>query len=157
MDKVIDDFHGEYFFLDNFYPATVNYRDITFPTSEHAFQAMKSHSPRIWEFFGTLNSPGTAKLIGQKLYLRKDWEEVKFDYMKDIVTAKFEQHPDLAEKLIATGDAVLVEGNTWGDRTWGICNCEGKNWLGKILMDLRCRLKEEGYNVFHAVERAWWD
>ena len=143
--KVIDDFHGEHFFLDNFYPATVHYRDMTFPTSEHAYQAMKSKSARIWAWFADrVSTPIQAKSLGNKINLRCDWEEVKKGYMKNIVTAKFEQHPGLAKKLLATGDVMLIEGNTWGDTTWGVCNGEGKNWLGKILMELRDKLKEEG-------------
>jgi len=142
--KVIDDFHGEHFFLDNFSPYGVQYMNVDFPTSEHAYQAMKSSSPKIWAFFGTLKHPGTAKAVGQKLHLRKDWEEVKFSIMQEIVELKFRQNPELIPLLLATGDAELVEGNTWGDRTWGICNGEGKNWLGQILMELRDKLKEEG-------------
>ena len=40
------------------------------------------------------------------------------------------------EKLKAFDDDI-VEDNDWGDRFWGICNCEGQNNLGKILMEIR--------------------
>jgi len=56
------------------------------------------------------------------------------------VRAKFEQNPDLAAKLIATGDEELVEGNTWGDTYWGVCRGVGQNKLGKILMNVRQEL-----------------
>ncbi len=48
---------------------------------------------------------------------------------------------DLAQRLLATGDAELVEGNNWGDRFWGICRGEGRNELGKILMKVRDELR----------------
>ena len=63
--------------------------------------------------------------------------------MLDIVMAKFRQHPDLTEALLDTGDAELIEGNTWNDTTWGVCNGKGLNWLGKILMIARAQLKLE--------------
>ena len=61
--------------------------------------------------------------------------------MKDIVLAKFTQNQFLKEKLLATGDAYLIEGNTWGDRVWGQVNGVGQNRLGKILMEVRDMLK----------------
>jgi len=53
--------------------------------------------------------------------------------------------PDLRNRLLATGDAELVEGTTWGDVTWGIDlnTGEGENHLGKLLMELRTRYRKE--------------
>jgi ribA/ribD-fused uncharacterized protein len=87
-----------------------------------------------------LDTPGKAKRAGRNLQLRHDWEKVKYDVMLDIVFAKFYQHPELAAKLLATGDAELIEGNWWNDTTWGVCNGVGSNWLGRILMMVRARL-----------------
>ena len=42
---------------------------------------------------------------------------------------------------MATGDAELVEGNTWNDTYWGVCNGVGHNHLGKILMQVRQELQ----------------
>lgn len=72
-----------------------------------------------------------------------DWEEVKDKVMYEIVLAKFTQNPDLKEKLLATGDEHLEEGNTWGDTTWGTVNGIGENRLGIILMKVRKELQEE--------------
>lgn len=33
--------------------------------------------------------------------------------------------------------------NTWGDKVWGVCNGEGENRLGKILMRIRSEIREE--------------
>lgn len=32
------------------------------------------------------------------------------------------------------------EGNTWGDKFWGVCDGEGENHLGKLLMEVRAEL-----------------
>ena len=49
--------------------------------------------------------------------------------------------PALAAKLLATGEATLVEGNHWGDTFWGVCDGEGRNQLGEILMTVREELR----------------
>lgn len=136
----IDKFEGEFAFLSNFYDAEVEYEGIKYPTNEHAFQAAKSLNPARRLEIAMLDTPGKAKRAGRSLQLRHDWEKVKYDVMLDIVFAKFHQHPELAAKLLATGDAELIEGNWWNDTTWGVCNGVGSNWLGRILMMVRARL-----------------
>jgi ribA/ribD-fused uncharacterized protein len=136
----IDKFEGEFAFLSNFYDAEVEYEGIKYPTNEHAFQAAKSLNPARRLEIAMLDTPGKAKRAGRNLQLRHDWEKVKYDVMLDIVFAKFHQHPELATKLLATGDAELIEGNWWNDTTWGVCNGVGSNWLGRILMMVRARL-----------------
>ena len=71
--------------------------------------------------------------------LRADWEDKKDKIMYDILEAKF-SNKRLAQKLLATGNAKLVEGNTWGDTYWGACRGQGKNKLGKLLMKVRKKL-----------------
>lgn len=136
----IDSFTGKYFFLSNFYEAPVEYDRIVFMNNESAFQAMKCVKRKDRCVFAPLN-PSTAKKRGRHVNLREDWENVKEQYMYDIVLAKFTQNEDLKEKLLATGDAYLEEGNTWGDREWGTVNGVGNNKLGKILMAVREVLK----------------
>lgn len=74
--------------------------------------------------------------------MRKDWEAVKVRIMEEIVRAKFTQNTELADKLLATGDAYLEEGNTWDDRIWGTVNSSGANRLGVILMQIRAEIKD---------------
>jgi predicted NAD-dependent protein-ADP-ribosyltransferase YbiA (DUF1768 family) len=45
--------------------------------------------------------------------------------------------------VVPTGDAELVEGNTWNDRFWGVCRGKGRNELGRILMRVRTGLTVE--------------
>lgn len=81
------------------------------------------------------------KRLGRRVKLRPDWESIKDQVMYEVCKAKFSQNTDLRDKLVATGDAELVEGNTWGDKIWGICNGQGENRLGKILMKVRTELQ----------------
>ncbi len=89
MKAVIDSFSGQYRFLSNFWLAPVTYEGITYPSSEHAYQAAKSLNKDIREAFSEINSPGEIKRLGQTITIRPDWEEVKINVMRDIVTAKF--------------------------------------------------------------------
>ena len=140
---MIDRFSGKYFFLSNFYPSDVEYGGLVYKNNEAAFQSQKDPSRQLE--FTSLN-PSEAKRLGRRVTLRRDWEEIKVKTMKDIVREKFNQNPVIREKLLATGDEILVEGNTWNDRCWGVCNGVGKNLLGKILMDVRKELKTERGN-----------
>lgn len=67
--------------------------------------------------------------------------------LRDIVFNKFVYNDELSNLLIDTDDAILVEGNDWGDTTWGMVNGKGKNQLGKILMELREELIKESIDV----------
>lgn len=70
------------------------------------------------------------------------WENMKQKYMYDICKAKFEQNPDIRQKLLDTGNRHLEECNTWNDRYWGTVNGKGENNLGKILMRIRDELRK---------------
>lgn len=136
--KMIDKFADEYEFLSNMYQIPVTYLDVTYNNSESAYQAQKNPAERN-KFVGITGY--TAKKLGRKIIMKPDWDTIKLSIMRDIVTAKFSQNPELKEKLLATGNAVLIEGNHWHDTFWGICNGVGSNHLGKILMQARKDLK----------------
>lgn len=140
MPDIIDDFRGEYAFLSNFYEAKVEYEGIYYNNNESAFQAQKEQNVIVRYFYSNA-CPTTAKRMGRKCQLRADWEQIKDEIMYNIVKAKFSQNKALKEKLIATGNATLIEGNWWKDTYWGVCNGKGQNKLGKILMRVREELK----------------
>lgn len=140
-DGVIDSFFGPYRFLSNFEPCTVEYDGMTYTCSEAAYQAAKTADVSLRIAFTTMNG-SKAKFAGQKLTLRPDWNDVKVNAMYEIVKDKFSRNPELKLKLLQTGDLQLIEGNYWGDKFWGVCNGEGENHLGKILMRVRKELSE---------------
>jgi ribA/ribD-fused uncharacterized protein len=137
----IAEFQGEYRFLSNFWPAEVVYEGIKYPTSEHAYQAAKTLDIEQRKKIAALATPSQAKTAGRALKLRYDWETAKFTVMEDIVRYKFTHHAELRAKLLATGDRHLEEGNTWGDRVWGVYQGQGENRLGRILMKVRAELR----------------
>lgn len=153
-------FFGEYRYLSNFWLAPVFWEGVLWPSTEHAYQAAKCEDRTLWKYFVEM-TPGQVKRAGRGKFdvkideettlsfefdLRKDWEEVKVSIMHELVLAKFTQNEELGQMLLATGNAHLEEGNTWGDKIWGVCppgSGTGRNELGKILMLVRAQLRGE--------------
>ena len=139
---MIKSFRGKYSFLSNFYTAPVAWEGITYCNSEAAFQSAKCVNQADRDAFAGL-SASEAKRLGRQVKLRDDWELVKEDVMYEICLSKFSQNTKLKEKLLLTGNDLLVEGNTCGDQFWGVVNGVGQNKLGKILMQVRDVLHNE--------------
>lgn len=146
----IDKFDGEFRFLSNFQPAPFFFNFRTWATAEHAYQSSKTREVGDIEWVRSSPSAGVAKRRGgtrgengRLITVRENWKEIRVAIMRRIVFEKFLQNPDLCAKLLATEDALLVEGNWWRDFFWGVCNGVGENKLGKILMETRDNFKEK--------------
>lgn len=128
--------------FSNFYQCNIVVDGENWFSCEHYFQAMKSPYGPIQKLIRNAFSPKEAKRLGGQIRLRTDWDEIKYNIMRKIVLAKFEQHPNLQALLLSTGDADLIEDSPW-DYTWG-CSKDGigQNWLGKILMETREKLRK---------------
>lgn len=127
------------FFLSNFYPAEIKIWNMKFYNSEAAFQAAKFlDKPEIAVRFTHLNGEEAWKHAQNLSYQQRgDWYQVREKIMLEVLQAKFEQHPELAELLLATGDAYIVE-HTDRDVFWADGgDSKGKNRLGKLLMQVR--------------------
>ena len=146
MKDRIEQFSKEFHFLSNFHPAYVLYEGVVWPTSEHAFQAMKTDNEDQRLNIAMIPSPGEAKKYARSLTRRVDWDDVKVGIMEDIVRCKFAQNAELRTKLLHTQDLEIIEGNTWGDTFWGVCDGVGENNLGKILMKIRDEITNDKSN-----------
>ena len=119
---------------------------LTYPTTEHYFQAMKfpareDHREKI----RTAPTPKAAKELGQTPEgFHPEWAKIKDEVMYKALLAKFTQHPKLRQELDATGSALLVENSRddyWGDGLDGGTGEKGKNVLGKLLVRVRDELR----------------
>lgn len=142
--KRITSFQDKYRFLSNFYPMVVYLNGVPYRTVEHAYQAAKTMVASERDAIRRCSTPRQAKRMGRKVTMRSDWELVKLLVMTYLVNQKFKTG-ELGQWLKDTGDAELIEGNTWGDKFWGaVRNGErwvGENHLGKILMQVRKELR----------------
>ena len=139
-ENVIKGFFGDYRFLSNYHYGTVRYDGESYRTLEHAFQAAKTLDLQQRKAIKALTTPKQARIMGQTVTLREDWETIKKDVMLELVTDKFSSNSLLAQHLLDTGEKYLEETNTWGDKYWGVCDGEGENHLGHILMKVRSKL-----------------
>ncbi len=154
---VIDSFSGDYRFLSNFWYSPVPDGEIVWPTVEHGYQFFKlvnAEKLATKEYLDSLNlsrfrsskrpylncRPWEIKSWGQEIELRSDWEQVKIPLMARLVKAKF-LDLEMRQLLLDTDDAELIEGNTWNDTFWGVCNGKGHNHLGKILVAERHEIR----------------
>ena len=143
--------------FSNFYICKFNYEGHEFNNSEQAF---------MWEKARTFQDDNTADLILQtpkpreskelgkivKNFQESVWNNVCYEIMKKVNLAKWSQNPNLETKLLSTGNKILVEGSP-EDTIWGVGlkyddplilnekNWKGKNYLGRVLMDIREYLK----------------
>lgn len=166
---IIREFQGEYRWLSNFWMAKQIVNEIEFCCNEQwyvynkctdegkqdtfemngdifynisdkdAVLAFSRYDGTDWQKAGAIKKFGRKKII-----LNPRFDQIKIEVMRVGLYAKFTQNQELRDKLLATGDAVLQEGNTWGDVFWGIdlTTGQGENWLGRLLMDLRTQLHQ---------------
>lgn len=137
---MIREFQGEFRWLSNFW------REDGFCV-EHEYQAQKFDDPRLQDIVRLQPTPGKAKRKARELQkqMRVGWGKDRVEAMRKLLEVKF-RNPRLRALLLATGNEELQEGNRWGDTFWGIdlYSGKGENRLGKLLMELRERIRKGG-------------
>ena len=155
---MITKFQGRWFFLSNFYPCEIEHKGIKYPSVEHYYVAMKVTEIQLLngvhytagdfrELICKIKLPADVKKIGQRLKVRKDWDEKRLGFMEYAIKEKF-KNDELANLLLQTGNMPIVEGNWWHDNFWGSCSCpkcgnNGDNNLGRLLMETREQLRQQ--------------
>lgn len=143
-----------YGWLGNMFAAPITYNGQIWRTSEALFQALRFEDLTIREMIRNDKSPMGAKMMMKKYKTKivvEPMSTVDIENMRLCLRLKFDQHPDLREKLIKTGDHIIFEDisarpKTPRNKFWGafITNgqLDGQNMLGKLLMELREELKK---------------
>lgn len=146
LDKsVVWGFRGRYGFLSNMSKldnplilTAPDGTDIKFPTTEHFYQAVKSHDWDERKYIAALKTPGEAKRYADnEVALRDDWDDVHLSVMWHAIKWKFsENNPGILKKAERIKDMTLFEANMWGDQYWGVSHltAEGQNILGRLIM-----------------------
>jgi ribA/ribD-fused uncharacterized protein len=136
--------------FSNLYRRKVWFHDREYETSEHAYQAGKARDPMVAWWILAAPKPHLVASAAHGLLsfdIMPGWSKNRRARMREVVECKFRQHPDLAEILLSTGDARIVESsktNNEVNRRWGeVEGVGGANWLGLILMEVRETLKND--------------
>ncbi|CDW72392.1 UNKNOWN [Stylonychia lemnae] len=122
-------------YLSNFYPSPIVADGKFYPTNEHYFQANKMEREEDHETVRKASTPYQSKKLGGKLKIKEICE--RYPIMIQGLIYKYSQNPELMERLLATGDKILVENSPYDDK-WGCGRSgTGQNLLGKALMEVR--------------------
>ena len=139
------------------FPIEVN--EIHIKTSEALYQACRyPDKPDVQHIIISERSPMKAKMKGRR-YLgvtRDDWAKVRVDVMRWCIRLKLAQNWDqFSELLLETGSAPIVEYSR-RDNFWGAMPVDGRligtNALGRLLMELREKLKQPTKDELKTVE-----
>jgi len=142
--------------FSQWWPAAFEVDGIKYASAEHFMMAEKARLFGDTAIRGQIlaaRTPAEAKALGRKVanFDGALWERERFAIVVAANAAKFDQHPDLCEFLVGTGDRVLVEASPV-DANWGIGlaadhedaerpeRWRGLNLLGFALMEVRERL-----------------
>ncbi len=134
--STIAEFKGKYEFLSADFPCDIVINGITYPTATNYFCALKATSDGMRKKIARL-SPNKARQKLAMLPPNDDYDNNKEYYLYIANKAKFEQHQDLKNKLIETGNSELINTVTYRDEWAGIRNGIGENKLGIVLMKIR--------------------
>lgn len=123
--------------LRNECPAPIEVDGAVHRTVWHAYWALATDDERRREQIRLAPNGYQAQRLGRESPRRGDWADVRLAVMTRLLRAKFDQHPELAEVLLATGNATLLY-NEGDSPFWG---GGGRNWLGRLLELVRAELR----------------
>ena len=141
--------HGGLSNMAGGFPLEVN--GVKIRTSEALYQACRfPHIPQVQHEIIAQRSPMTAKMKGKphRSNSRSDWDAVRIKIMRWCLQVKLAQNWDkFSELLLETGDMPIVEHSRrddfWGAKPVDWETLVGANALGRLLMELRERVKGE--------------
>jgi ribA/ribD-fused uncharacterized protein len=149
-DEQVFFYEQDFYVLSNFSAFTLLWRGFRFGTSEAAYHFEKFFYPGNGivanlvadQIKNSISAHDAFKIAERhKPHRRPNWDDVKVAIMRDILRAKVDQHEYVRRKLMVTGNRELVE-DSWRDDFWGWGpNRDGKNWLGKLWMEIRSELR----------------
>jgi ribA/ribD-fused uncharacterized protein len=128
------------------FPVIVN--QVRIRSVEALYQALRyPHLPEAQKLIIDQHSPMTAKMVGRRYFeqTRPDWDEIKVSLMRWCLRLKLAQNWEaFSSVLSSTRDRIIVEDSRkdqfWGAMPKGDTTLEGKNILGRLLMELREKL-----------------
>ncbi|MGE9291998.1 MAG: NADAR family protein [Puniceicoccales bacterium] len=113
-------------------------------SAEQYYQAEKFTDAAIIDRIKACENPYLCAALGQtrNYPLRADWEQVKVAAMERAIRARFEQHPEIAERLKSSTGRLYD--HMAADDFWGIgADGRGENTTGNILMRIRDELNQD--------------
>ncbi|QKW23402.1 NADAR family protein [Kitasatospora sp. NA04385] len=121
------------------YPAPITVAGADYPSVAHAYWARSVADPEARHAIATARTAAAARTLAAGAPRRAGWEHARTAVMAELLRAKYDQHPELAEVLLATDDATVIYDDMdslfWGDNAG-----RGRNWSGRLLELVRSEL-----------------
>ena len=114
---------------------------VEWPTVWHAYWAASTPDPDLIAAIRACGTAGDVFRLVQDAPRRERWPQIRLAEMARLLRLKFAQHPDLAARLVATGDSILVGVSITGSAFW---DSQGQNWIGRLLELVRAELASAG-------------
>ncbi|HVY99724.1 MAG TPA: NADAR family protein [Dongiaceae bacterium] len=146
--RFFDPRHEPYSGLSNLFERPLELDGIPYLTAEHAYQAAKARDALVRAWIMAAPTPELSAVAGDALAAEQTvpgWSGDHVRVMSRILRAKYDQHPDLKDLLLSTGEAKLVEWSPQDGaiaRFWGEYQGQGENTLGRMLMELRAGYRQ---------------
>jgi len=147
--RYYNEYEPPYGCLSNYARVHFELDGVWWPSAEHCYHSHKFTLDTVENqdarrLIYEAPTPREAKHVAHRFdaYRRPDWDSMRDDVMRRVVLRKFHSNRAVAQVLLSTGDAMLVEESR--DYHWGCGeNGTGQNMLGRILMEVRAALREE--------------
>ncbi|MEZ0111799.1 putative NAD-dependent protein-ADP-ribosyltransferase YbiA (DUF1768 family) [Catenulispora sp. EB89] len=125
--------------LRNEYPSPIEIGGLAYPTVLQAYWALAVTDDAVREAVLAAEPARLVRSIVREAAVRDGWPQTRLAVMALLLRAKFSQNPDLAAVLAATGEARILfkdgESLFWGER-----GTRGRNWMGRLLEEVRAEL-----------------
>ncbi|MFK4693037.1 putative NAD-dependent protein-ADP-ribosyltransferase YbiA (DUF1768 family) [Streptomyces pristinaespiralis] len=135
--------------LRNDYPAPVDIDGVIYPSVAHAYWALSVTGEDTRAAVLATGNANMARRIAAEAARRPGWEHARTAVMTSLLRAKYTQHPDLAEILLATADATVVYDDS-DSAFWGNDTGQGRNWTGRLLELVRSELQARRAGILPA-------
>lgn len=125
----------------------IEYEGIKYTNVTSAFLASQIRDRGLRYAFSFLSAGEAEKKFNEwkdviPSFIDPSFEANKKDILFILLSQKFSDEFFL-EKLLNTGENELIFDNSYGDTFLGVCEGEGENYLGKFLMEIRSRKRDE--------------
>jgi predicted NAD-dependent protein-ADP-ribosyltransferase YbiA (DUF1768 family) len=128
--------------LQNVYPAAIVVDGREYRSVVHAYWALSTSDTQWHDRIAAVPEPYAAERLARESPRWPHWPAVRLAVMATLLRAKYGQHRELAQALLATGDAHIVY--VGFDSAYWTAHWSGTNWIGRLLEVVRSELAAEG-------------
>ena len=142
---MINKFDNEYIFLSNYYTQNITYKGITYNCAMNAYYGQLISDNLQKKAIANATPSRALSMVINSISKIDYSQEEQDNIMYEILKVKFSDSK-LKNLLLQTNQEPLNNNINWEDTYWGICNDEGDNKLGKLLMKLRDELSNDTFS-----------